>query len=107
MRAFARIILTLSAAAAVGCWHEPQTVSNPDPADKIPAMKAAVQKDDRDVIPQIITDLGNDDPAVRLYAIEALRRLTGQDFGYQYFADEDHRKPAIERWKEWQAKQPR
>ncbi len=108
MKTIARIIIAVNLAiAAGGCGHGPRSVSDPDPANKIPAIEAAVSQNDRRVIPQLVTDLENDDPAVRYYADEALRRLTGQDMGYQYFADEDRRKPAVERWKQWLAKQPK
>mgnify|MGYP003879937573 CR=1 FL=1 len=41
-----------------------------------------------------------DDPdiAVRLYAIAALRRLTGNDYGYRYYASDADRAAAVARW---------
>jgi hypothetical protein len=107
MRTLARIIIAVSAATAPGCGHGPRSVSDPDPADKIPAIEFAVRQHDRRAIPQLIADLDNNDPAIRFYVIEALRKLTSQDLGYQYFVDEDQRKPAVDRWKQWLAKQPK
>ena len=49
----------------------------------------------------MVKNLESDDPAVRLFAIEGLRRLTGDDFGYDYYADADQRAPAVQRWKQW------
>jgi hypothetical protein len=96
-------VATLAAATAGGC-HEPtgpRTIANPDPAVKIPAMKSAVAERDRDKAAAMVKNLESDDPAVRLFAIEGLRRLTGEDFGYDYYADADQRAPAVQRWKQW------
>jgi hypothetical protein len=86
-----------------GCVHPqgPKVASNPDLSAKIPAEIEAVEKHDQSVVPQLITDLQSDDPAVRLYAIEALHRLTGQNFGYRYYDSDEERAQAVERWQEW------
>jgi hypothetical protein len=91
----------LAIAGCGGGAREPRVVTNPDPSVKIPAIKQAVRQGDADVVPQLVKDLDSDDPAVRLYAIEALERLTGQTFGYRYFDDERERAPALKRWQEW------
>src|SRR5437016_5460019 len=78
-------------------------VSDPDPSVKIPATKLAVENHDMSSIRQMIKDLESDDPAVRFYAFSALQKLTGETFGYQYFADEDKRAPAVGKWKAWLA----
>jgi hypothetical protein len=93
----------LLALSVAGCVHPqgPKVVSDPDPSVKIPADTAAVEKHDQTVVPQLITDLRSDDPAVRLYAIEALHRLTGQNFGYRYYDCDEERAAAVERWQDW------
>jgi hypothetical protein len=96
-----------AAAAACTAPRPPLTVTDEDPGIKIPAIKKAVREKDKSVIPRLIEELNNDDPAVRFYAIEGLEALTGQTFGYQYFQDDDARKPAIEQWKKWLAEHPR
>jgi hypothetical protein len=97
-----RALTVVVCAGALGCGsHGPRHVSDEDPGDKIPAIKAAVQNHDSRAIPQLVTDLESDDPAVRFYAIDALKTFTGQTFGYRYYEDDEHRKPAITRWKEW------
>ena len=86
-----------------GCTapREPLVVTNPDPSVKIPAIELAVQKHDMTALPQLVKDLENDDPAVRLYANHALEVLTGQHFGFRYFGDDDERAAAVARWKRW------
>lgn len=101
-----RILAALIGVALAGCGaHGPRRVSDEDPGDKIPAIKAAVQNGDRRAVPQLIKDLESDDPAVRFYAIDGLKSLTGQTFGYRYYDDDPQRKPAVKRWKQWLAEQ--
>ena len=96
------LILAISGCTAP---RGPIEVTNPDPSGKIPAMKKAVREHDRTVVRQLVKDLDSDDPAVRLFAIQALQKLTGQRYGYDYYADEVQRRPALERWQEWLAQQ--
>lgn len=94
-------------AGAAGCAPGPAVnVHNPDPAGKVPAIKQAVANHDRRVIPQLVKDLDSTDSAIRFYAIQGLRRLTGNEFGYLFFEDESQRAPAVKRWQEWLAQQP-
>ena len=78
-------------------------VRNPDPSGKIPAIKAAVEEHDPAAVRQLVKDLDSDDGAVRFFAIEALERLTGETFAYHYYDDEDERRPAVLRWRQWLA----
>lgn len=90
----------------VGCngYAGPRAVSNPDPAVKVPLVKRAVEGEDRAVAPQLVRDLDDDDPAVRFYAIEGLRRLNGGDkLGYDWTARDADRQEASTRWKQWLA----
>src|SRR5262249_19040992 len=54
---------------------------------------------DRDQVPRLVNLLEDDDPAVRMYAILSLRRLTGQDFGYHYYDSDAERAVAVARWR--------
>jgi hypothetical protein len=69
-----------------------------DPASKLYAIVHAGQTKDRTKIPQLIEQLASDDQAVRMYTIEALRRITGQDMGYVHYAHPALRQQAIDRW---------
>jgi hypothetical protein len=88
-----------------GCGEPrgPLSVKSDDPTLKIPAIKEDVRERNRRDVPQMVKDLNDDDPAVRFYAIEGLRRLTGDTFEYHYYDDEDDRRPAIQRWRQWLA----
>jgi len=92
-------------AAACGCSRDvpaPRHVDTPDLTGKIPAIKSRVAANDRNVARQLVRDLGSGDPAVRFFAIEGLRRLAdGQTFGYVHYADDDQRRPAVQKWRQW------
>ena len=47
--------------------------------------------------------LGDDDEAVRLYAILALERISGTRLGYNYRAPEPERVRAMARWRQYLA----
>jgi len=72
-----------------------------DPSNSIPAIQEAARTNDYKAIPAIVRQLDSDDPAVRFYAIEALRKLTGQTLGYQFYDDAALRKAEVARWKRW------
>ncbi|MCS7034013.1 MAG: HEAT repeat domain-containing protein, partial [Phycisphaerae bacterium] len=76
-------------------------LGDPDPTASIPAIRASAARKDLRAVDQLVEDLDHDDPAVRFYAIRALREITGQTFNYRYFEDELERKPAVEAWRSW------
>jgi hypothetical protein len=92
-----------AATGLAGCTEPtgPKTVANQDLSVKIPAIKQAVASGDEKAAGQLVGDLESDDPAVRMYAIEGLQRLTGEDFGYRYYADLEERQPAVLKWRQW------
>ena len=95
--------LSILAAALAGCRDSGRGLVDEDPAFKVPAIKEAVHDKERKAVPQLVTDLNDDDSAVRFFAIEGLRRLTGQTFDYHYYDDAPARAPAIDRWRAWLA----
>ncbi len=105
VRGYVRFFVVIGLVAGWGCStpRPEKDVRNPDPSGKIPAYKEAVRARDRSAVRQMIKDLDSDDPAVRLFALVGLRRLTGETFGYQYFDDQRQRRPAIKRWEAWLA----
>lgn len=99
--------MLICALAVAGCAPSPSRgLADDDAAFKIPAIKQAVAENDKDAAAQLVQDLESDDSAVRFYAIEGLRRLTGQTFEYHYYDSEIARKPAVDQWKRWLAEQP-
>jgi len=70
----------------------------PDSASKLYAIERAVHAGDASKVPDIVAQLDSEDTIVRMVAIEALRRLTGETFDYQYEVARSERNPAVERW---------
>ena len=108
MRGHVRQIVVVLVSLAGGACSTPRPekdVANPDPSGKIPAYKQAVRAKDRRAAGQMVKDLRSTDPAVRMFAIGGLRRMTGETFGYRYFDGEDQRGPAVQRWEQWLAGQ--
>jgi hypothetical protein len=77
-------------------------ITDADPSVSIPGIKIAADRKDLSAAPQLVKALESDDPAIRFYAIEALIKITGGErFGYEYYYDEEQRKPSITQWQEW------
>ena len=101
-------LFSVVAAAATGCSEPtgPRTVRSSELSVRVPAIKRAVEQKDVSAAADLVRQLDDDDDAaVRLYAIQGLQRLTGQDLGYRYYDDKETRKPAVERWNNWLSEQ--
>ena len=72
-----------------------------DPTVRIRAIKWAGESKLSAAVPELVDSLQSEDEAVRFYAIEALRRITDTDRGYDYKTAPHRRAAAIERWKEF------
>ncbi len=70
----------------------------PDPSSRIYAIERAIHANDLSKTPLIVEQLDSDDPAVRFMAIAALKKLTGETYGYHYEDPPSLREPAIQRW---------
>lgn len=69
-----------------------------DPGSQLYAIRRAGDQRDRSAIPHLIQALDSDDIAVRLYAINALERVTGTRLDYVYYAPQNERAESVERW---------
>jgi hypothetical protein len=90
-----------------GCQNPrgPIAINSDDPDLKINAIQKDVCNHDKKDLPALVDNLDSDDSAIRFYSIEALRRLTHDDFGYRYYETQEQRAAAIELWKKWLARQ--
>ena len=71
-----------------------------DPARRIRAIKWAGENKIVKAVPLLIDRLEEQDKSVRFFAIGALKRITGKDYGYNYRANPDQCSKAIKRWRE-------
>lgn len=107
MRTTAAAIVFLTVAGCFTAPRAPRDIADRDPSVKIPAIKAHAGQRNKGVVAQLVADLDNDDPAVRFYAITALRNITGQTFDYRYYDDEFQRRDALAKWQSWLEEQSR
>lgn len=71
------------------------------PEGRLNAIVQAAADRDTTAIPDLIRQLASDDAAVRLFAIRALERITGQTMGYRHDDPPWKRADAIDRWATW------
>ncbi len=76
-------------------------LDSPNPAVRIMAIKWAGDNKASSAIPRLVDFLHDEDTSVRFFAIEALRRITGTNNGYDYKASPQLRAEAVERWREF------
>ncbi len=70
----------------------------PNPAARSVALERAVRTGDLSAVPKIVQLLDSDDPAIRMLAIDALQRLTGETYGYRHHDPSYVRQAAIQQW---------
>jgi hypothetical protein len=77
-------------------------IKDPDPSVSIPGIKIAADRKDLSAAPELVQALNSDDPAIRFFAVGALVKFTGgEKFGYEYYYDEEQRKPSLAKWQQW------
>ena len=76
-------------------------LDSPNPAVRIMAIKWAGDSKASSAVPRLVDFLHDEDTSVRFFAIEALRRITGTDNGYDYKASPQLRAEAVECWREF------
>jgi hypothetical protein len=72
-----------------------------DPLHRISGAITAGQARDRSAAPLLVDCLQDNDEAVRMYAILALKRIEGTDLGYRSWADEADRTHLAQRWRRY------
>lgn len=68
--------------------------------DRARAIVRAAERREAGAIHHLVALLEDSDAAVRMYAILALERLTGQTFEYRYYDPEPRRAAAVQRWRQ-------
>ncbi|MEE8380071.1 MAG: HEAT repeat domain-containing protein, partial [Gammaproteobacteria bacterium] len=76
-------------------------LENSNTAIRIMAIKWAGDNKVSSAVPRLVVFLQDEDAAVRFYAIEALRRITGTDNGYDYKSNPRLRAKAVEQWRKF------
>ena len=81
-----------------------QRLQDEDAKVRIAAVVEAGQTKDRKALALLVERLNDSEKDVRLYAIIALERITGQTLGYQFYEPSEARERAVERWRQYVAK---
>jgi HEAT repeat protein len=71
-----------------------------NPLDRTEAIVHACEARDMRAVHKLVALLDDPNDAVRMYAIQALRRLCGVDYGYRFYASAADREGAVQRWRE-------
>ena len=77
-------------------------LSSPRQAARMNAAEAVGRIGRSSSVPRLIDALADPEARVRLEAVKALRRMTGQDLGFDPDASDSARLEAIGRWVEWE-----
>jgi len=94
--AFGLVQLTLGCADN---WRD--QIQSPDPVARARSIAKAAQWSDRKAIPLIVDRLEDEDGAVRMVAIMALKQIVGKDFGYRPYDPLHLRSLSVRRWRDW------
>jgi len=85
-------------------WDRTYTLSDlegKDPAVRIMAIRWAGENNVKEALPLLVERLSEEDESVRFFAIFALKRITGEDKGYDYKADIRNRRESVQRWRKY------
>lgn len=99
------MLVGVLALAVIGCTPKQSPAKADlratDTAGRVPALVDAADRNDDHTLGELVHALTDDDPAVRLFAIQALNQRTGQTLGYRYYDPPDRRSAAVARWQNW------
>ncbi len=99
------MLALLPAWIVVGCAAPaeslPAKFQNADPQVRIEAIREAGQTRNTAAVPYLIDRLSDSQADIRLFAIMALRDITGQTHGYNVYEPAPQRAAAIARWRQW------
>ena len=95
-----RFLIPIGALLLVSCGASPTAggFDAASPAARSKAIQTAAITGDLSAISKIVEQLDADDPAIRMLAIEALERLTGETYGYKHYDPAYARREAIAKW---------
>ncbi len=99
------ICLAAAGACAPSAAILRQRLESHDAAVRIRALGAVVRRGEPELVPAVVDRLDDHDPAVRMYAILTLEKLTGTRLGYRYYAPSDKRRAAVAAWRRFLADQ--
>jgi hypothetical protein len=100
---FGRLMLTGTVVLlASGCTAQAPEADfdSANPAARLYAIERAGAQRDETATPMLIEQLDSDDAVVRMMALEALKRIEGDTYGYWFGDPPPEQRAAIDRWVE-------
>ena len=101
-------LAVLAALLPLGCADGGQLsieagLQSQHPSDRSDACLRAARTRHRPAVPLLIERLEDTEAEVRLFAVRALKAITGltDAHGYRYYASPPERRGAVQRWREW------
>lgn len=100
-RAAALLLVTLFSSGLPGCAppRHRSDLRSGNPLDRAQGVVRAAEARDPRAVHRLVDLLEDPDSGVRFYAINALRRLFGVDYDYQYYQPAPQRAVAVARWR--------
>ena len=99
------VLLAILALALAACGCQPQTIAQPlqsdNPQVRIDAAVEAGRTRDQAAVPYLVDRLNDSEPDVRFFSFIALKKITGQTFGWNYASPPADRDAAVQRWRQW------
>ena len=89
---------------AGGCGNPGQLqadLQHEDPSVRMKAICKAGNAADKSAAPFLVDRLTDSQKDVRFFSIIALKRVTGQTMGWNYYDPPDERDQAVQRWRQW------
>jgi len=96
---WALILVKLAGCNGGGAESGLLALESSDTKVRIMGIKWAGDNKVRSAVPALVDCLVHEDKSVRFYSIEALRRITGTDGGYDYKAAAHARAESVKRWR--------
>jgi HEAT repeat protein len=96
--------IVLSVCLLTGCNGQGDIVEdfqNEDPKVRISAIRRAGSEKLESSVPYLVDRLSDSEADVRMFAIVALEKITGETHGYRHYDDSASRNEAIDRWRRW------
>ena len=96
--------IVLSVCLLTGCAGNrdiAKDFQNEDPKVRISAIRRAGRDKLESSEPYLVDRLSDSEAEVRMFAIVALEKITGETHGYRHYDDSASRNVAIERWRKW------
>ena len=94
--------MLMGAAFCGACASRPtarQALQASSPLTRAEGIVRLAENGDPDAVAALVDLLEDPARGVRLFAIVALRRLCGEDFGYRYYQTEPERQASVEAWR--------